>query len=86
MKKSVFKYFDTFYYKELIVNDGDDDWLKPVIDQDAFGYSVDSCYLFFNGELQEIILSTFGVERTEFKKYLGEWFEKRYNLPVSLVL
>jgi hypothetical protein len=85
MKKSVFKYFDTFYYKELIP-DGDDDWIKPVIDQDAFGYSVDNCYLFFNGELQEIILSIFGVERIEFKEYLGEWFEKRYNLPVSLVL
>jgi hypothetical protein len=86
MKKLVFKYFDTFCYKELIVNDEYSNWFTPDIDQDAFGYGIDSCYLFYNEGLQSIILSTFGVGRTEFKEYLGEWFEKRYNLPVSLVL
>lgn len=86
MKKSVFKYFDTFCYGELIPDGGDSTWMKPFIEYDAFGYSIKENYLFYNGELPEIILSIFGVGRTEFKKYLEEWFEKRYNLPVSLVL
>ena len=86
MKKLVFKYFDTFCYGELIPDEGDSNWMKPFIEYDAFGYSINENYLFYNGGLPDDIKGIFGVGRADFKEYLIEWFQDRYNLPVSNVV
>jgi hypothetical protein len=86
MKKGVFKYFDTFCYGELIGDEEDPNWTKPNSSYEGFGYSIDTKYVFYNQSLENIVFSMFCVGRTDFKKYLGEWFESKYDLPVSLVL
>ena len=86
MKKLVFKYFDEFCFGELIPDEKDINWVKPSIEYAAFGYSIDTNYLFFNGGLLENVESMFGVSKTDFKEYLGEWFKDRYNLPVSGII
>jgi hypothetical protein len=86
MKKSVFKYFDTFCYGELIDDDEDHNWVKPFIEYAAFGYSIDTNYLFYNGGLLDDIQRMFSVGRTDFREYLSEWFKDRYDLPVRVVL
>ena len=86
MKKLVFKYFDTFCYGELIPDRGDSNWMKPFIEYQAFGYSINENYLFYNGGLPDDIAGMFGVGRTDFREYLMEWFQDRYNLPVSNVV
>jgi hypothetical protein len=32
------------------------------------------------------VAGMFNVGRADFKEYLGEWFQDRYNLPVRVVL
>ena len=86
MKKLVFKYFDTFCYGELIPDEGDSNWMKPFIEYQAFGYSINENYLFYNGGLPDDIKGIFGVGRADFKEYLIECFQDRYNLPVSNVV
>lgn len=86
MKKLVFKYFDEFCFGELIADDEDDNWMKPFIEYDAFGYSINTNHLFYNGELLDNVERMFSVGRIDFKTYFGEWFEDRYNLPVLCVL
>jgi hypothetical protein len=86
MKKLVFKYFDTFCYGELIPDEKDPGWIKPVVDCQSFGYSVDAEVLFYNAGLQDIVFSMFRVGRTEFREFLGEWFQGKYDLPVRSVL
>lgn len=85
-KNVVFKYFDMYCYGELIPDDKDYNWVKPFIEYAAFGYSIDTNYLFYNGGLLDNVGSIFSVSRTDFKEYFGEWFKDRYNLPVSVVL
>jgi hypothetical protein len=86
MKKSVFKYFDTFCYGELIPDEKEDNWVKPFIEYNAFGYSINDNYLFYNGGLLDDIERMFSVGRVDFKEYLREWFKDRYDLPVRVVL
>jgi len=86
MKKLVFKYFDTFCYGELIPDEKDSNWMKPFIEYDAFGYSVKENYLFYNGGLLDNVSGMFNVGRTDFREYLCEWFQDRYNLPVSAIV
>jgi hypothetical protein len=86
MKKLVFKYFDTFCNGELIPDEKDPGWIKPVEGYDSFGYSVDAEVVFFNVGLQEEIQHIFCVGRTEFRELLGEWFQDKYDLPVRSVL
>jgi hypothetical protein len=86
MKKPVFKFFDEFCYSELIVDDEDPNWFKPTISYHGFGYDSVSNIIFFNGELQDTITSTFGVDKTDFRSLMKEWFEDRYKLKVSDVL
>ena len=86
MKKLVFKYFDTFCYGELIPDERDAGWVKPVVDSESFGYSVDAEVVFFNAGLQCEVQHIFCIGRTDFREYLGEWFKGKYNLPVSNVL
>jgi hypothetical protein len=86
MKKSVFKYFDTFCYGELIPDEEDSNWAKPSIEYNAFGYSINENHLFYNGGLLDNVAGMFNVGRADFKEYLGEWFQDRYNLPVRVVL
>ena len=86
MKKLIFKYFDTFCYGELIPDEKDPGWIKPITGCESFGYSVDAEVVFFNGNLQEEVQHIFCVGRTDFREYLGEWFRGKYNLPVSNVL
>jgi len=86
MKELVFKYFDTFCYGELIADEIDPGWTKPTIDNQSFGYATENNYLFYNGSLEDIFDSMFGVGRTKFREYFTEWFEGRYNLPVSYVV
>ena len=85
-KNVVFKYFDMYCYGELIQDDEDDNWMKPFIEYEAFGYSIDTNYLFYNGGLLDNVVDIFSVSRADFKEYLIEWFQDRYNLPVSVVL
>lgn len=86
MKKLVFKYFDEFCFGELIADNGDDNWIKPFNKFEAFGYSTNDEYLFYNGELLENVMRMFSVGRDDFKKYFVEWFKDRYGLPVKVVL
>jgi hypothetical protein len=86
MKKLVFKYFDTFCYGELIPDEKDAGWIKPVVDCQSFGYSVDAKIVFFNVGLQEEVQHIFCVGRIEFRELLGEWFQDKYDLPVRNVL
>jgi hypothetical protein len=86
MKKVIFKYFDVFCYGELIEDREHKNWLKPDNLSDAFGYSTECNQIFYNELLQHNIYSMFSVGRTEFRELLGEWFEHRYQLPVSMVL
>jgi len=86
MKKSVFKYFDTFCYGELIPDRGDSNWMKPLVEYQAFGYSTNENYLFYNGGLMDDVMGMFSVSKADFREYLMEWFQNRYNLPVSNVV
>ena len=87
MRKPILKFFDEFCYGELVIEKSDDpNWVKPNIPYDAFGYSTDDHYLFYNGDLMDNVNSMFGIGRDDFKRYLKEWFEDRYNLPVFIVL
>jgi len=86
MKKVVFKYFDEFCYGELIPDEKDPGWVKPMGQCEAFGYSIDAEIVFFNVGLQCKVQHIFCVGRTNFREYLGEWFKGKYNLPVSNVL
>jgi len=86
MKKLVFKYFDMFCYGELIPDEKDPNWIKPVSAQQSFGYSVDAEVLFYNAGLQDEIQNMFCVGRTHFRELLGEWFQDKYDLPVRSVL
>ena len=86
MKKSVFKYFDAFCYGELIPDEKDSNWVKPSIEYNAFGYSINTNHLFYNGGLMNNVQNIFDVGRADFKEYLIEWFQDRYNLPVSGVI
>jgi len=86
MKKLVFKYFDESCYGELIPHTEDPDYKKPVGKGKSFGYTTNTQYLFYNGYLQYNVDSMFGVGRTEFRNYFIEWFEDRYNLPVSCIV
>jgi hypothetical protein len=85
MKKSIFKYFDVFYYGELIGDVNDPGWLKPN-NKKGFGYSHETEIVFYGGDLLDEVSVMFGIERKEFQDYLGEWFKERYNLPVLMVL
>jgi hypothetical protein len=42
--------------------------------------------VFYGGDLLNEVSLMFGIERKEFKDYLGEWFKDKYNLPVLMVL
>lgn len=86
MKKPVFKYFDEFCYSELIGEDEDPKWLRPIISYHGFGYDGRKNIIFYNNELEESITSTFGVDINEFKNLLKEWFEDRYKLKVLDVM
>jgi hypothetical protein len=86
MKKLVYKFFDEFCFSELIVDDEDNNWFKPSITYQAFGYSSEKETIFYNEELQDTITRTFGVSRFEFKNLLREWFEDRYKMKASLAL
>ena len=86
MKTLVFKYFDTFCNGELIPDEKDANWVKPIKGCDSFGYSVYAEVVFFNVGLQEEIQHMFCVGRTEFRELLGEWFQANYDLPVRSVL
>jgi hypothetical protein len=98
MKKAVFKFFDEFCYGELVftkLHDDDDvlvensftkDWGCPKNVSDAFGYSKNEQILFFCQEIENSVRSIYGVGRTDFKEYFGEWFVERYKLPVSRIL
>jgi hypothetical protein len=87
MKKTVFKYFDTFCYGELINPDDDNpSWFRANIDCDGFGYSTDTDTLYYHGVLKGEVCSMFGIGQSEFRKYFSEWFEGRYNLRVLTVL
>jgi hypothetical protein len=86
MKKSVFKYFDAFCYGELILDEEDSNWVKPSIEYNAFGYSINENYLFYNGGLMDDVMGMFSVGKADFREYLMEWFQNRYNLPVSNVV
>jgi hypothetical protein len=85
MKDLVFKYFDTFCYGELTVG-GEPHYYKPLDVNQAFGYSTNTQYLYVNGYLMNTVVSMFGVAKSSFKKYFIEWFEGRYNLPVSYIV
>ncbi len=85
-KNIVFKYFDMFCYGELIGDEKDPGWVKPVGAYQAFGYSINSQYLFYNGNLMDNVENIFDVGRADFGEYLIEWFQDRYNLPVSFVV
>ena len=86
MKNLVFKYFDTFCYGELCEDIEHKNWFKPDNVSDAFGYTIEFEQVFYNGLLEDNICSMFSVGRTEFRELLGEWFEDRYQLPVTMVL
>jgi hypothetical protein len=85
MKELLFKYFDTFCYGELIVSE-QPHYYKPYDVNQAFGYSTNTQYLHYNDNLMNTVVSMFGVTKGKFKKYLGEWFKGRYNLPVSYIV
>jgi len=85
MKKSIFKYFDVFYYGELIGDVNDLGWLKPN-NKKGFGYSHETEIVFYGGDLLDEVSIMFGIGRKEFSDYLGEWFKEKYNLPVLMVL
>jgi hypothetical protein len=85
MKKSIFKYFDVFYYGELIGDVNDPGWLKPN-NKKGFGYSHETEIVFYGGNLLDEVSVMFSIERKKFQDYLGEWFKERYNLPVLMVL
>jgi hypothetical protein len=85
MKELVFKYFDTFCYGELISGE-EPHYYKPSDVIGAFGYSTNTQYLYYNGNLQDTIVSMFDVTKGAFKRYFTEWFEGRYNLPVSYIM
>jgi hypothetical protein len=86
MKKIIFIFLDEFCYSELIADDVDPNWFKPTISYNGFVYDSLSNKIFFNGELQDTITSIFGVDRTDFRSLMKEWFEDRYKLKVSDVL
>tara|TARA_R110000868_G_scaffold67459_1_gene200220 strand:- start:536 stop:805 length:270 start_codon:yes stop_codon:yes gene_type:complete len=85
-KNIVFKYFDMYCYGELIGDEKDPGWVKPNVTYQAFGYSINNKYLFYNGSLMDNVENIFDVGRDDFRKYLIEWFQDRYNLPVSGVV
>jgi hypothetical protein len=85
MKDLVFKYFDTFCYGELISGE-EPHYFKPHDANQSFGYSTNTQYLYYNGNLQDTIVSMFDVTKGTFKRYFAEWFEGRYNLPVSYIV
>ena len=86
MKKVVFKYFDVFCYGELIEDEKDPDWVKPMGQCKAFGYSIKQNIIFYDGKLEVTIKSMFSIGRKDFIDYLSEWFKTRYNLPVSVTM
>jgi hypothetical protein len=85
MKDLVLKYFDTFCYGELIASE-EPHYYKPDRVIQVFGYSTNTQYIHYNGNLQDTVVSMFGITKGKFKKYLREWFEGRYNLPVSYIV
>lgn len=85
MKKLVFKYFDTFCYGELISGEVPH-YYKPRDVIQTFGYSTNTQYLHVNGNLMDTVATMFGVTKGKSKKYLGKWFENRYDLKVSYVV
>lgn len=83
MKKTLFKYFDMFYYGELSNGGNDENLLKPVNrgGHNPFGYH--NGVLYCNGYSFDTAEKMFSISKSEYKSFLKEWFEQKYPLIVE---
>ena len=83
MKKIIFRYFDIFYFGELSDNGDNTKLLKPVDCDSCFGYRDGGLYC--NGNSFATVNRIFSIGEREYKLYLKEWFEQKYQLIVDKI-
>ena len=82
MKKSIFTYFDKYYFGELVENNDDPNWFKG----HSFGYHDIKQIVFYNDSILRNSELMFSINRMEFQKFFSEWFKIRYNLPIEGIM
>lgn len=82
MKKSIFTYFDKYYFGELVENNDDPNWFKG----HSFGYHDIKQIVYYNDSIFHDCELMFSINRGVFNDFFSEWFKVRYNLPVTGIM
>ena len=85
MEKILFKYYNMFLYSELELSPTEEGWYCPK-NMTGFGYNSIDKILFYDGRFKEEVIETFGVTKDIFEQTFTDWFETRYEFPVSKIL
>ena len=85
MERIVFKFYDEFFFGELLRVDNDESWFRVDAMHDI-GFDTKTNILYYSTNLWEITRSMFNIDIQEFLEIFKKWFEDRFNLKVSGVV
>lgn len=85
MERIVFKFYDEFFFGELLRVDNDESWFRVNAMHDI-GFDTNTKILYYSCSLREITRSMFNIGTQEFIEIFKKWFEDRFNLKVNSVV